>query len=725
MKSKRVFLMIAAVVVMGLLSGCTEVPETSDNVTVKFNTDGGEPATISSITLKKGGTLGDKFPDDPTLEGFYFGGWFSKNDEYKEDTPIKADITLTANWLLESEVDPADLVIINFSPNGGNAVSPNQVKILKNRSLGSQYPIPTFPHDTKTFDGWWQNLGTSNEREITSKTVIEANTTVRAKWNAIPVTVSFNTDGGDPATIAPVPLEKGDTLGAQFPAAPTKTEFFFWGWYKADDTEYEDIYLDNTRIMETLTLKARWLSLSGVTVWTVSFNKNHDDTEGFTDAVPDTMDVPDDMKIVGLPVPPTRTHGWSAGMVFDGWNTEADGSGSAFTTNTSVTDDIEVFAKWKYEPGTPYVDGDTLVHIGPEMGNSPSSDATQGTWSGSISTENGSATYTGGAIRYAFPPNIADYDFFELELIASSTTNGDLASNIFKQYNTSVDYFPCNVTNNNVTITQNTVSEWEFEIRGAGSTGGIALQTNNANSKTIKWVKVTFTKGDRVQISFDTGAAPIAPIIAVVDTAIGSLPYPTRSGYSFAGWVDEWGDPVSPTTIVPGAMTLTALWNEAVEVEPITVDFTTANVTTSSGSITNVTSTGFRFNKTGRYRGGWAMFSVDIPTGANLSAYGSVTVTIAGVGEHNSTTNDTNNKAVFLLAGTPNLPASFSADPSLTHPNNVGSNNPSYGEGTRTLTIDIDPSLASNRIGRVQFCFYLHAEPATWDFKDVTFNVRE
>jgi len=725
MKSKRVFLLIAAVAVIGLLSGCpAETPEpSSGNVTVTFNTNGAESEPIPPITLKKGESMGNKYPDDPSLTDCYFDGWHSGVAEYKEDTPINASITLTANWLLEIEVTPADLVTITFLPNGGNAMSPNVVKILKNRNLGSQYPTPTYPQDTKTFDGWWQNLNTSNEREITSKTVIETNTIVRAKWNPIPVTVSFNTDGGSPATIAPVPLEKGDTLGAQFPAAPAKTDFFFLGWYKADDTEYVDIYLDNTPIMETLTLKARWMSLSGETVWTVSFNKNHDDTQGFTEAVPPTMNVPDDMKIVGLPVPPTRTYGWSAGMVFDGWNTEADGSGEAFTTNISVTDEIEVFAKWKYQPGTPYVDGDTLVHIGPEVGNSPSSDQTQGTWSGSISEENGSATYTGGAIRYAFPGNIDDYDFFELELIASNTAGGNIGNNIFKQYNTGVDY-PPRSGSVNPSIPQG-ISSYEFEIRGAGATGGIAIQNNNGGARTIKWTKVTFIKGDRVQISFVTDAAPIAPIIAVVDTAIGTLPYPTRPGYSFAGWEDEGGNAVIPATIVPGAMTLTARWEDAVEVEPITVDFTTANVTTSSGSITNLTSTGFRFNKTGSYRT-FAKFSVQIPTGANLSAYSSVTVTIQGQGTHDQANNDITYKNVFLLAGTPNLPASFSTDPnSLTHANNVGSNNPQFTDGTQTLTINIDPSLASNRTGLVQFCFYLHAAPAVWDFSNVTFNVRE
>ena len=73
--------------------------------------------------------------------------------------------------------------------------------------------------------------------------------------------------------------------------------------------------------------------------YTVTFNKNGGDTE----ASPATMTVTSPATNVGtLPTAPVK-----AGYALVGWNTKADGSGSAFTATTTVTADITVFAQWK------------------------------------------------------------------------------------------------------------------------------------------------------------------------------------------------------------------------------------------------------------------------------------------------------------------------------------------------------------------------------------------
>jgi uncharacterized repeat protein (TIGR02543 family) len=73
--------------------------------------------------------------------------------------------------------------------------------------------------------------------------------------------------------------------------------------------------------------------------YTVTFDKNGGDTE----AKPNTKIVkPSTTTIDKLPEEPTR-----AGYVLMGWNKKADGSGSAFTANTTVTDNITVYAQWR------------------------------------------------------------------------------------------------------------------------------------------------------------------------------------------------------------------------------------------------------------------------------------------------------------------------------------------------------------------------------------------
>jgi uncharacterized repeat protein (TIGR02543 family) len=82
--------------------------------------------------------------------------------------------------------------------------------------------------------------------------------------------------------------------------------------------------------------------------YTVIFDKNHNDTSGWTDADPTTKTVKPPATTVGsLPTPPTR-----AGYSFSGWNIAADGSSTVFDANIPVISDIRVFAKWEVAPYT-------------------------------------------------------------------------------------------------------------------------------------------------------------------------------------------------------------------------------------------------------------------------------------------------------------------------------------------------------------------------------------
>ncbi|MDR3166562.1 MAG: InlB B-repeat-containing protein, partial [Treponema sp.] len=76
--------------------------------------------------------------------------------------------------------------------------------------------------------------------------------------------------------------------------------------------------------------------------YTVAFDKNGGDT----DAEPVTKTVTSSSTNIGsLPKPPMRK-----GYTFTGWNTQADGSGSAFTATTAVSANITVYAKWTVVP---------------------------------------------------------------------------------------------------------------------------------------------------------------------------------------------------------------------------------------------------------------------------------------------------------------------------------------------------------------------------------------
>ena len=78
-------------------------------------------------------------------------------------------------------------------------------------------------------------------------------------------------------------------------------------------------------------------------VYTVTFDKNHSDASGYTEASPKIKTVkPPATTIDTLPTAPTRTV-----YTFTGWNTAANGSGGAFTATTAVNKNITVYAQWQ------------------------------------------------------------------------------------------------------------------------------------------------------------------------------------------------------------------------------------------------------------------------------------------------------------------------------------------------------------------------------------------
>jgi len=84
------------------MNGGSEYPSSSSSesmeyFTIKFNTDGGVPATIPEISIAGGIGLRGA-PANPTKAGYTFGGWFEGDIQYNSTTLIYEDVTLKAKW---------------------------------------------------------------------------------------------------------------------------------------------------------------------------------------------------------------------------------------------------------------------------------------------------------------------------------------------------------------------------------------------------------------------------------------------------------------------------------------------------------------------------------------------------------------------------------------------------------------------------------------------------
>jgi uncharacterized repeat protein (TIGR02543 family) len=162
-------------------------------------------------------------------------------------------------------------------------------------------------------------------------------------------TVTYNGNGGNGVT----PTEEDQEAGAIFIAAansftaPAGKQFKEWNT-AADGTG--TAYAAGAKVFmpgNDLTLYAIWEDLP---VFTVTFEKNGGDSE----ANPTGKTAVSGGNIGELPAAPTRS-----GYTFNGWNTLADGSGTAFTAATVVTGDLTVYAQWKVQSSSGGSDSDS------------------------------------------------------------------------------------------------------------------------------------------------------------------------------------------------------------------------------------------------------------------------------------------------------------------------------------------------------------------------------
>lgn len=136
--------------------------------TVTFQSEGGSEVA-SQI---RANTPADQ-PADPTKEGYTFIGWYNGESEWDFETPVTADLTLTAKWQLNQYT-------ITFKPeNGGQDI------VIK-QDYGTAITAPANPTKTGyTFAGW--------DKTIPS-TMPAGDMTITARWTENRVIVIIRPD---------------------------------------------------------------------------------------------------------------------------------------------------------------------------------------------------------------------------------------------------------------------------------------------------------------------------------------------------------------------------------------------------------------------------------------------------------------------------------------------------------------------------------------------------
>ena len=457
--------------------------------------------------------------------------------------------------------------VVNFESNGGSAVDFQYFTPGNNK----EYPVeePTgVTREGYTLEGWYTSPDFAEDTKwdfTTNKA--SGNVTLYAKWNVNQYTITFDTNGG--TEVDAITQDYGTEINP--PEEPTKMGYSFAGWDKEIPT---------TMPAEDLTITATWKPITYMLV----FDPNGG--EGTMDAQELTYDTSAALTEGGF----TRT-----GYTFTGWNTQADGEGTAYEDQAQVENltteaggAVTLYAQWDINQYTITfnTDGGTAV------------DAITQDY-GTAITAPAAPTKTGYTFAGWLPelPTTMPADGLELKAqwtanegaIVFVTGGGTAIDSITGHYGDPVTR-PADPEREGYTF-----AGWDTEIPETLNEGTLTI--------TAKWTVNQYT------ITFDTdGGTEVAAITQNYGTTITAPVAPTKTGYTFVGWTNL------PSTMPAESRTVKARWSA----NSYTISFDT-NGGSKVGAITQKYGTDITApaspTKTGYTFAGWDQ---DIP--ANMPA---------------------------------------------------------------------------------------------------------
>jgi len=154
MMKKGLFAVLALLIVFAMISCDDGSGSGSNDITIKFDLDGGPGEKPNDVTLTKGGSLGDKYPNMEGNATHEFLGWYNGNTEITRDTKLNASVTLIAKWDVLPEVQEG-YMRITFNLNGAPGTPPQYIDLEKGTAIAEEQ-IPEDPvWPGYVFEGWY------------------------------------------------------------------------------------------------------------------------------------------------------------------------------------------------------------------------------------------------------------------------------------------------------------------------------------------------------------------------------------------------------------------------------------------------------------------------------------------------------------------------------------------------------------------------------------------
>ena len=214
---------------------------------------------------------------------------------------------------------------VTFEKNGGDTDSvPLFLNIVKGGIAATLPSIPPLKNGFR-FLGWYRSE--DNGGTLTSifneNSIVNQDSIVYAGWEIIlPNTVIFDENGGDGKPVPSSIVVPDKTQAGTLPVPPDRNGYTFLEWNTSRNGSGTN-FTTNTVVYASMTVYAQWTPNK----YRINFDKN----TGETDAIPAHIDIDFDTIIGSFPESPEKT-----GYIFDGWNTQSDGSGLSVSINTII-----------------------------------------------------------------------------------------------------------------------------------------------------------------------------------------------------------------------------------------------------------------------------------------------------------------------------------------------------------------------------------------------------
>lgn len=486
----------------------------------------GGTVTQNSISVNYGESYG--VLPIPARTGYRFIGWYTKENAGELITEesvvnISENHTLYAAWEENKYPVTLDANGGSFEATGMNAAT---IYVVDGKSYGyyNTFPVPARPgYD---FEGWFTEK-TGGTKVIENDIVTEAGEhTLYAHWKVESFIVYFYANGGEVSPDSK--LVKYDERYGALPT-PTRDHYIFLGWYDQQLGVGTKITEDSiVKIPASHSISARWLGEE----YKVAFDANG----GSVSQNSKNVNYGDSYK--ALPIP-TRV-----GYSFVGWFDKASG-GTRITESSDVTvaGNHTLYAQWE---GITY-----SVELNPEGGVLNSSTKTFRVVFGSNYGKN----------IYALPvPSKTGYDFvgwytekdggeeIQVNDIVAIAENHTLHAH-WKEGNYTVYFYANggNVSISSKVVTFNSIygtlpiptrehyvfDGW-YDQKGSPVTEDSIMDTPGS-SLSAHW------KGEPIKVRFDANGGIVSEdsIDVIFGNTYGTLPVPTRTGYTFSGWYNQ------------------------------------------------------------------------------------------------------------------------------------------------------------------------------------------